>query len=366
MVEPARYVAYGAFGYLYSGDHSYLALPLPAVLLAPAERLSEHWNLLDGYPLPVPKATSWLVIGPWELLATIPALRAVRRLAHSLGVRGGSRLVVVQLWFTLVVLLPCSTWAHPEDVLACAFLLWSLAAQREGREGWCWIWLALAVCSKQWALVAVPFVLVATPPGRRRRAVLAILVPPVLLAALPLAVDWPDASAALLFPDFPRHLADGHYSVLLPLVESIAGPHGSVLGRALELLAAPAVAVALRHRPEPVRLVGLGAVLLLRLFSEPVVFAYYAAPALALLTLACLAARPQLPLRLMFWQFVLTLWLLPDSPHPAWWWTGAVVILVTGANAFHRAFAASGPEEVPAGVPRTVGVPVAVALPGTG
>ncbi|HET6964372.1 MAG TPA: hypothetical protein VFH58_06335, partial [Acidimicrobiales bacterium] len=287
----------------------------------------DHFNMVGGYPLPVPHPTSWLVIGPWELLAGIPALHAVRRLAARSGLRRG-RLVLVQLWFAVVVLTPCAAWSHPEDVLAIAFLLYGLTALHDGRQERAALWVAAAVCSKQWALVAIPFLLVRTAPGSRRRVLLWCVVPPVLMAAFPLAVNWSDASQCLLFPPVPPAVRDGHYSLVVPLFTRLAGVHGSMLGRAMELSAAPVVAYVLRRRPEAAQLGGLGGVLLLRLFFEPVVFPYYVAPAATLIGLACIAASRRLPLELMWWQAVLTVWLLLASPRNGLWWTGAVVLVV--------------------------------------
>lgn len=335
IVEPGRYVANGALGYLYSADQGFLALPLSAILLAPAVWLSDHWNLVGGYPLPIAHPTSWLVVGPWELLAGIPALHSARRLAAGFGLRGG-RLLAVQVWIVLTVLVPCAAWSHPEDVLAVAFLLYSLNAVREGRDRGAALFLAAAICSKQWSVVAVPFLLLGVREKVRKRILLWSLLPPVALAAFPLAVDWADASRALISPTVPMHLREGHYSLLIPLLTRVAGPHGSMLGRAVEFLAAPLVAFAVRNRVDAVRLAALGGVLLLRLFCEPVVLPYYLAPAAAVIGFACIAVTRRVPLAVMWWQTVLTVWLLLDSHRPGWWWSGAVVLVLSVAWAGWR------------------------------
>ncbi len=326
LTEPARYVADGALGYLYTPRNGYYALPLPAILMAPAQWVSDHYTLLSGYPFPVPKPSAWLVIGPWEMLAGIPALHAMRRLAASFGLRR-ARLGVLQVLLAAVVVVPCELWSHPEDVLALAFVLYGIRAMRAEEHTRAALYLAVAVCCKQWAVVAIPFLLVGVAPGRRLRTLATSAAPAVLLAAFPLAVDWADTSRALLFPTFPEHLRTGHSSPLLPLFVAVAGSHGSMIGRVLEVLAAPVVAIALRKRPEPVQLIGLGGVLMVRMVMEPVMFAYYLAPGLALFVFAVLAANRRVPWGLLGWELVLVAWAQLGTPRTWWWWSGALTIV---------------------------------------
>lgn len=331
VTEPGRYVAYGAYGYLYSAVKGFYALPLAPVLVAPAVRLADHLGLIGGYPFAVAHPTAWLVVAPWEMLAGIPALHAARRVATDVGLRGWRR-PALQAWVAATVVGPSLYWGHPEDILALAFMLYALAAARRGAETRAALLLGLAVCSKQWAVVAVPFVVLQVAPGRRSRVLAGALGLPILMAALPLAVDWPDASRALLMPTVPLHVSAGHRSLLLPVLVSAFGSHGSVLGRLIEVAAAPAVAVAQRRRAYPAQLAGLGVVLMLRLVLEPVVFPYYVGPALAVLVLAAAAPTHRLPVELMWWSSVLAVWCLLDSGRSGWWWSGVVVILLAAAR----------------------------------
>lgn len=332
LTQPGRFVAYGAFGYLYSAVGGFYALPLSAILVAPAVRLADHLHLIEGYPFSVAHPTAWLIVGPWEMLAGVPALHAARRLAAGVGLRG-RQLPVLQLWLAATVVVPTLYWGHPEDLLALAFLLYSVEAARQGSVSRASLFLGLAVCSKQWSIVAVPFVLLQAPPGRRRQVLWGALGLPALLAALPLTVDWTDASRALFAPKVPLHLPAGHQSLLLPALVAVFGHHGSILGRVLEVAAAPAVALALRDRSHPLQLAGLGLVLLTRLVLEPVVFPYYVGPALAVLVLAVAVRAGRLPGELMWWSTVLAVWCLLASGRPEWWWSGVGVILLAGARA---------------------------------
>jgi len=335
LTEPARFVANGALGYLYSARPGYYALPLSAILMAPAVWLSDSLRLVGGYPFPVPEPTAWLVVGPFQLLAGIPALRAARRLAFAGGLRG-RQLVVVQLFVVAVVLYPCAFWGHPEDVLATTFLLGAVAAQRDARTDRAALLLALAICSKQWALVAVPFLLVATPAGRRWRAGLVASVPPLVVAALPLSVDWWHASRSLLFQKFPVHGLYGHQSMILPVLTSVLGAHGSELSRLLEVAAAPVVAVAVRRRDPDAQLAALGGVLALRIVLEPLVFPYYLAPGALLLGLAATLTLRRIPVQLLWWLAVLAVWSILQTARTGWWWTGMVVISLAAASAWYR------------------------------
>ena len=326
MTGPARYVAHGALGYLYSGREGYFSLPLPAILLAPAVWLADRFNLVDGYPFALAHPTTWIIVGPWMVVSVFPALHAVRRLAGSFSL-SSAQLTVLQFWFGVAVLMPSLCWSHPEDVLALGFLLYSLTAAREERTTAAALHLAVAICCKQWAIVAIPFLYLRTRPGHGGRFLLGSILPPALLAAFPLAVDWPDASQALLFPTFPAHVRFGHHSLLLQALVGLAGPHASVLARFTEIAAAPVVALLLRRYSESTQLAGLGAVLLLRLVLEPVVFPYYICPAITVLCLAGVAKTGRLPVRLMTWSVILVLWSLPGTNRNGLWWAGTGLVL---------------------------------------
>ena len=326
LTEPARYVADGAFGYLYSARNGYYLLPLPALLMAPAVRLYDRWQMVGGYPRTLPKPTAWLVVGPWAMLAAIPALHAWRRLTAT--ALGRLATTVLQVMVAAVVVVPCEFWGHPEDLLAMAFLLYSLGATGARRWDAAAWFLAVAVCAKQWSIVGLPFLIVGAPAGRRLRVLLEASAPALALAAVPLAVDWPDASRSLLFPPTALHVGSGHTSLILPLLSSLAGHHASVVGRALEVVAAPVAALVVRHRPPATQTLALAGVLMLRMFLEPVVFAYYLAPGVAVLIVVAVKAGPAVTRRVVAWAGVLVVWALLQSGRTGWWWAGIAVIVV--------------------------------------
>lgn len=323
-VTTGRQVAYGALGYVYQQGHGFYALPLLPILLAPAVAVGDHLGLVQGYPLPVAHPTLWLAVGPYALLWGILLLYAIRRAAWEYGIR--DRLWAVQLIGVIAVLVPCGVWGHPEDVLALTGLLASATCARQGRLDRAAVALALAISAKQWALLAIPFLLLAVPAGRRLRAVVLSVSLPAVLAGFVLAVDWPDASRALLAPTVPTNIPFGHHGPLVLLGTTASRP-----ARVLALLLGPLAAWSVRRRPgADTLLFGLGAALLSRALLEPVVFAYYFSPGIAVLALALIARSPQRWLAVLGWVTLASAWSLPRSPATLTWWCGELVILAAG------------------------------------
>jgi hypothetical protein len=81
-------------------------------------------------------------------------------------------------------------WGHPEEILGGALCAAAVVAALRERSTAALVLLALAVATKQWALIAAPVVLVALPPGTRLRAGLGAAGAAALLT-LPLAIGDP-------------------------------------------------------------------------------------------------------------------------------------------------------------------------------
>jgi hypothetical protein len=289
VTAAAHYVQNGALGYLYGAGPHFDALALPAVLLAPVVAVGDALHLTQGYPLPVHHATMWLLLAPVTLLLPgVLVLAAGRALAWELGCRQG--LWRIQAVLAVTVLLPTAVWGHFEDALALALVLEGVRRVVSGRLDGGFFCVALAICAKQWAILAVPVLVGCVPRDRRARAATVALVLPAALAAFPLAVDWAHASRALLFQSTPLGSRVGHVS---PLVGAW-GVHASVLLRGAAFAGSLVVAARsrlTRARPDWPRALGaIGVCFLLRGILEPVGFAYYLGPGAAVITLAIAAA----------------------------------------------------------------------------
>lgn len=293
VTAAAHYVQNGALGYVYSAGPHFDALALPAIVLAPVVALGDRLQLTQGYPLPVHHATMWLLLGPVTLLlAGVGVLAAGRALAWDLGCRRG--LWRIQVLLAVTVLLPTAVWGHFEDALALALVMEGIRRVATGRlDAGCFC-VALAIGTKQWALLAVPVLVAALPRPRRLRGGVMCLALPAALAAFPLAVDWAHASRALLLKATPIGITVGHTS---PVVAAF-GVHASVLLRGSAFVVSIVVAARGRFGAAdgtgvdwPRVVAAIGVCFLARGLLEPVGFAYYLGPGAALVAFARFVMR---------------------------------------------------------------------------
>ena len=322
-VNAGRFVWNGALGYVYQGTTSY-ALPLSFILMAPASGLVDRLGLTEGYPTPLPHPNAWLVIGPYTLVFGIFLLHAVRRLAWDLGIR--SRLWLVQLGAVLIVLVPAFQWGHFEDVLALTAAIWALRRMIAGDFVRAALYVSIAISFKQWAVLLLPFVLAAAPPGRRLRALGAGVALPGALTLYLLGVDWADASRALFMPTNQVSGFEGHGAVFI----NWFGRHTSTVSRSTGTLLAAWVGWRCRHVRSVPAILGVAALILfLRPLFEPVTFSYYWSPAYLLAGLAALAAVGEF--RALHWLLPVAAmaWTLPrGNPHTAaLWWAGYLILV---------------------------------------
>jgi hypothetical protein len=146
-----------------------------------------------------------LALGGGDLLAyqlsVLPSLFALSLLALALGrsmrERGRAPLACVAV-SALVLVNPATLAAvelgHPEELLCAALAVGSVLAAARGRPWSSALMLGLAIATKQWALLALAPVLLASPAGTRLRlALTAAAVTTALLA--PLALSTPDRFA---------------------------------------------------------------------------------------------------------------------------------------------------------------------------
>jgi hypothetical protein len=333
-LRAASYVANGALGYIYESTNIFVTTPLLPFLLVPVVFMEQHFGLVEGYPMPIPHPSVWLVYGPYALALCAVVFYAARSLADQLEIdRRGVGLFMGVL--VLVVVPAAVVWAHFEDVLTLAFVMFALRAMLRGRSLRAALLFGVAIAFKQWALLGVPLLIAATPAEERGRALVRSLALPALLVAFPLAVDWAHASAALIWTRSYPQL--GHRALWVsPSVRIMVG-NPSRLGT---FVIAGAVAWWLRGRTEArLLLAGFGLVFLARLLFEPVLFSYYLCPALGLLLLHERVTEGRYR-RTLLVGICLLLWFAVHPPILLWWAVavalGALVSASAASDLFKR------------------------------
>lgn len=348
-VTAGIYVSHGAYQEVYFGSSGYFALPLSAILLAPVVRLGEAIGLVNGYPYPIPRPSMWWVVGPWVLAwGSLPVLYAARAVAWTAGLR--RRLWVVQVAIAVFVVVPCLVWGHFEDSLAVAGVLLALRARMRGRDLTAALLVAVAICSKQWAVLAAPFFVLAAPRGQRLRMTAVMVGLPALLAAVPLAYHPEHTIRALLLQPTPklagRHV--GHSSIL-----AVLGRSSDRVARIAAVAAAAGLAWWACLRRPAWLLEVMAVALLVRPLTEPYLFGYYLAPGMALVLVATIVRS-----RRVDWWFAAlcaspVIWALPNARGSnLTWWAGEVLLLGVCATGWWRIVAPglhlATPTEAPA------------------
>jgi hypothetical protein len=163
IFRQAHFVGWGGLAQMYAAPGD--AAPGMALLLAPVAMLSgalglseEVWAAPSGFP-PLAHPTSWLLLGPAEMLAgtLVPCLASdllLRRLGASRARRAVALLAVsAALWQVNVM------WGHAEDSLALGIAFFGILAASEERfaaAGW---WFAAAIAFQPLVLLLAPVVL---------------------------------------------------------------------------------------------------------------------------------------------------------------------------------------------------------------
>lgn len=327
IIDGGRFVWNGSLGYVYQGTSSY-ALPLSFILSAPVAGLMDHLQLVEGSPYPVAEPTAWLLVAPCVLACGLPLLVAVRRLAWQLGLR--RRLSALQVACVPLALFPAFYWGHFDDVLALAFV--TFAVRRLLRSEWipAALLLSAGVASKQWAVMLVPLFVLLAPPGRRLRCLIAACALPGVLTLYVLGVDWSHASKALFSPVNAGTQTQGHLSFYASWFGSQTSKYSRTAGF---LFTVPLAWLLRRSRGSAQMLASIGAVLLVRPFSEAISFSYYWSPGLLMAGLVGLACHKRFRLHDWVGPVAAALWATPRSgaATTVWWWAGELLLLgVTG------------------------------------
>ena len=152
------------------------------------------------------------LLGGW--LVAAPGLTLDRRLF---------RLLAAFVVITSPILSGEVQAGHPEGTLAAALSVAAVIAAGRGRVGWSAALLGLAIATKEWALIAVPPVIIALPGRRRKVGVIAGAVVLLLCCAQWLA----DPSALLRAVHGEGHTRFlNPFSLLWPFGAAVPLPHG--------------------------------------------------------------------------------------------------------------------------------------------
>lgn len=275
VVRQAQYVESGAIAYVYEVPGQY-ALPLFPTLLAPVVAVGDHFHLVTGYPARLFWPSMWPLIALCCVPLGVFPLVAARRLMASAKEAGS---FLLSLALGIVVLVPTYHQGHYEDLLALACVLVAIRRlERDPVSRAGPLWLAAALLFKQWAVLAVPCALGATPAAHRVRTAAIALLPAGVLASILLVADFRHASVALLRTPTAGGHPLGH---VVPVIAAKGGEITTSPFRVAVVIGAVAVGavVARRHAALPA---ALCVVFLGRALLEPVTYAYYFSPGLAL------------------------------------------------------------------------------------
>ena len=153
--------------------------PLSALVRAPFVWLVFHADVRTVF-----------IAGSLPCIAAVGAL--VLWLRRLMAGRGRPALAAGAIAAVCLVNLPTLRalhWGHPEELLAGALVVGAALAALRGRALAAALLLGLALATKQWALLALPPVLLAAPAQRARIAVVALCVAAVVYA--PFAISSP-------------------------------------------------------------------------------------------------------------------------------------------------------------------------------
>ncbi|MCL4448546.1 MAG: hypothetical protein M1152_02500 [Actinobacteria bacterium] len=296
-INATRYLIQGHFGSIYANKIFLVALPGILLLLIPVVLVVQALGLGFDFSNTVPHPSSWLLIGPYEMIIGSLSLFALDALAKRLEIPPTRRAVLTfleaaALWPMLVL------WGHPEDAIALGIGLYGLMAaydKRHVKAGWLF---GIAISIQP--LVGLIFPIVFGLTKKRHWLSLAIQggLPSAVLLAAPI-IQSPRSTLGFVFqqPSYPlvdhptpwvyfapvmKYRINGH------LVTHITTPFPAVVSagpvRILAVVAAFAAGYWIFRKLPPLMWViwVAGLSLAFRCFFESVMAPYYFWPAIAL------------------------------------------------------------------------------------
>ena len=185
----------GAYQAIY-GQPTIGTTPGIVVVLMPAWYIIHVTGMSVSYGFMLARPTGWLLLGPYEVLLSAPALFAVDATAVSLGASTRRRLLLcgaeVHALYNVVL------WGHPEDALAVALLLYAcLASSRTQSTRTAWL-IGATVAFQPFVLLALPVLLFGITPKKWGAILWRAAAPTAALLALPLILDWSVTRQSLL------------------------------------------------------------------------------------------------------------------------------------------------------------------------
>jgi len=322
-VPAAHFIAWGAFPAQYSAGQGFVYLPGLSILLAPIAAVGDHFLLSETIRgvVRVQKPSMWLLLGPYGAALSIIPLKAMRSLWTSLGVvrsRGFAQVALAVVALAPVVV----TWGHFEEVAMLGFALIAVRLSLADRHAGAALALGAAILCKQSALLVAPVLLFRVPAPMRRRAILYTFGPAVALTGVCLIADWSDATRALLlaqsFPGLGR----------AALWASSSGSLVSMPFRVVALGLAVLVGYRVREGGPYLMLAGLAVASVLRLGTEPVLFAYYMAVPIVLAVSADLVEGRAWRRDIVAGAAASALFMMHGLPATLWWSLFAAAVLV--------------------------------------
>jgi hypothetical protein len=308
-------------GHPFTGTYLYRVHGTPTILYDGVQNGARVFAVHQG---------AFVVVAPFILLLTCTALFALDALAEELEV--GRRRRAVLCVAQAVMLWPLTVfWGHPEDALAVALAAYALIFALRGRftgAGW---FFGAAVAVQPLVIVLFPLLLVLGGRSRALGLVVRGVIPAAVVAVGPLIGDVHDTVHALVSqPTFPN-VTGNHRTLWTPLAPRISGSGESLtVGGGPVRLVALALAAgigwwSLRWRKRPEMIVWAAALALaLRTYTESVMTAYYAWPALAVgLVIAARASTRRFAVAVV--AAVLTTVVAQWQLGTAAWWGAQVV-----------------------------------------
>jgi hypothetical protein len=160
--------------------------PLSALVRAPFVWLVFHADVRTVY-----------IVGSLPCIAAVAALVLwLKRLMTEHGRETVAAGAIAAVCLVNLPTLRALHWGHPEELLTGALVVGAAVAALRGRALAAAVLLGLAFATKQWALIALPPVLLAAPAQRGRIAIVSVCVAAAIYA--PFALASPDRFSTVL------------------------------------------------------------------------------------------------------------------------------------------------------------------------
>lgn len=286
VYRSAHFIGWGDYGGIYTASFGFFSFPGILVLYAPLAMLTGALGMSEDFPYVLAHPTSWLLLGPYELLIGSVVLFALDSLAQRLDVPKTRRAVLCFVEAAILWVVD-ARMGHPEDALALAFAVYTLLALWNGRSkraGWLF---GLAVLFQPLVLLMLPLLFFQTRPRERVQVVVRGAVPSMLALVVPLTSNWSATTQSLVEqPCLVRLIHVTPWTSWAPKVGPDAIATGS--GRMIALVLATLVGWwTMRRRLTPADMVWVAAwCLSLHTLTDPALSSYYPWPPLAMALVA--------------------------------------------------------------------------------